>query len=248
MDRLRLTLGTITCRVERRNTSRSFQLEAGEFRATVLGTKFAVQVEAGGGVAFGVLEGEVEVAALSGTWPPRLIPADFEIHVRPEAAGAVQPLSRALAALLRPSSQPPPGTTPARLARLESPRPADVSPETGTTPEARPAPPPTTTTIAHEGLEALVERIYRDTHWIFDDARAAMERGEFEAVASRLENYIQDPESPGRDEAVFLRAACLEKLGRLREAREHYRRYLWDWPQGRWVRDAQQGLVRASRP
>ena len=86
--------------------------------------------------------------------------------------------------------------------------------------------------------------MYQDTGWIFDDLRADIARGRWDTVLHRLENYLADPESPNRGEAVFLKAVCLEKLERLKEAHQTYRDYLLKWPAGKRAPEAKHGLMR----
>jgi hypothetical protein len=89
--------------------------------------------------------------------------------------------------------------------------------------------------------------MYQDTDWIFDDLRADIARGEWGLVLHRLENYLADPESPNRSEAIFLKGVCLEKLGRLKEAHRAYRDYLIKWPAGNRAEKAKHGLMRTRK-
>jgi hypothetical protein len=155
--------------------------------------------------------------------------------------------------VLQPLLPPPPPKKPAQqtLSRLE-PKPPAPEPDVGddTKPAPAPAPlpapaPPKPGKI--ESVEAMVESLYRDTRWIFDDLRGQMVRGEWEKVLRHIDNYLADPESPNRGEALLLKGACLEKLGRFPEARMAYRQYLRDYPEGPWTRRALQGVARTRR-
>ena len=90
-------------------------------------------------------------------------------------------------------------------------------------------------------------RLHQDTRWIFDELRIKMAEGRCDQVLRYLDDYLADPESPNREEAVFLRGVCLEKLGRIGEAHRVYRRYLTRWPAGRRAREAKHGLVRTRK-
>jgi hypothetical protein len=228
-------------------------VDAGPGRASVLGTLFGVQGEADHGLQVGVLEGTVEVVRLDGSAPPELVRAGRQLRMPLDGATVSTPLEASWRRWLQELS-PPAAPKPARIdppsgpsaqANALPPR-FDPAPEAPPKPrlpsELLPGKPPSQV----ETLEAMVERIIQDTQWIFDDLREEIRRGNCEIVLQRLDNYLADPESPNRPEAVLLRGACLEQLRRWPEARESYRLYLRRWPTGRHVREVEMGLIRTG--
>ncbi|HOX44959.1 MAG TPA: FecR domain-containing protein [Myxococcota bacterium] len=259
--RARFTLqsGTLTCRVSPRPPDQLFRVETELASVVVKGTRFAVRIEGPGGVWVGVAEGAVEITPRSPGARPLLVQAGQAARLDRQGL-ALGPLAERRAELDRllasleqaqpgapaapraPRGPKPPAPPRRPLGELDAPPPPPPIP--GEPGAAAPAPPPPP---AGDGLQALVESLYQDTAWIFDELRDDMARGRFDRVLARIENYLADPDSPNRAEALFLKAVCLEKLGRTREARALYQDYLIRWPDGRRAGDAERGYLRATR-
>jgi tetratricopeptide (TPR) repeat protein len=169
---------------------------------------------------------EVRFSTRAGAGGAEVIPIQADLERFLEVLGGGIVVARARPATPAPRESPP--TVPAPTAPAVP----------------LPSGPPVPAVATTESLEELVARLYEDTRWIFDELRAIMRRGEWERALDLLDNYLSDPDSPERGEAVFLKGICLEELGRFREAYQLYLRYLQEWPQGRRASDARQGWLR----
>jgi hypothetical protein len=147
-----------------------------------------------------------------------------------------------------PAADPTGKAQPGAAAGGEQPGAAAADPA-GDKPPAAPAAGPRDTDRpeADGSLAGLVASIHRDTGWLFDELRLELEAGRTRRALRLLDNYLADPLSPHRDEAVFLRARCLEQLQRLLPAARAYRRYLDRWPTGKRAPAARQALRRLRR-
>jgi hypothetical protein len=231
-DRLLLEKGHVACRVAPRQADRPFVVGTDMGSVKVTGTLFAVLKASGKKLMVGVHEGSVDVNG-------QAVKAGRQITVE-KARSAVRhaALSRKMRRLMKhflPEEKPP---APPKVE--EKPEPPEEPPVE----ESKKVAPKKSTA---DTLAALVDNMYQDTDWIFDDLRADIARGEWETVLHRLENYLLDPESPNRAEAIFLKAVCLEKLGRLKEAHRAYRDYLIKWPAGNRAQKAKHGLMRTRK-
>jgi hypothetical protein len=234
-DRLLLVTGHVACRVTPRKEDRPFAVDTDLGNVKVTGTLFAVLKVSDKKLMVGVHKGSVDVNG-------QAVKAGRQITLE-KAKSAVRhaALSRKMRKLMQhflPAEKPPvpPKEEPPKVE--EKPEPKETPPE-----ETRVEPKESTA----DTLAALVDNMYQDTDWIFDDLRADIDRGNWEVVLHRLENYLSDPESPNRAEAIFLRAVCLEKLGRLKEAHQGYRTYLEKWPAGNRAKKAKHGLIRTRK-
>jgi ferric-dicitrate binding protein FerR (iron transport regulator) len=238
-DRLILDRGHVTCEVSPRQAERSFSIVAGFGTVRVTGTLFAVLKIREQQLVVGVFKGAVKVTRSD------LPEAGFEVRdgeqislAKKKAAVRLTALGKKMRGLMQPFL---PGTPPA---------PAKDTPPAVEEKKPKPQEPPGQETKTEPREEApdtivsLVEHMYKDTRWIFDDLRADIARGRWNVVLHRLENYLADPESPSRDEAILLKAVCLEKLNRLKEAYQTYRHYLLKWPAGSRAQEAKYGLIR----
>jgi hypothetical protein len=239
-DRLLLEAGHVACRVTPRSAERTFSIDTGLGSVKVTGTLFAVLKVSDRKLMVGVHQGSVDVNG-------QAINAGRQITVE-KAKSAVRhaALGRKLRRLMQhflpeePAPPPPKEEPPPPVEEKSEPPPEEPPPE-----ETKTKPEPKESTA--DTLAALVDNMYQDTDWIFDDLRADIARGEWEVVLHRLENYLSDPESPNRSEAIFLKAVCLEKLGRLKEAHQSYRDYLIKWPAGNRAEKAKHGLMRTRK-
>ncbi len=241
-DRIRLLVGALACRVAPRSPTRPFSVDASTGRVVVRGTRFAVHLALDGGLSVGVEKGAVELAPIDSRFEAIIIRAGQQASLEP-TGGPIRTgkldLSRmggSLGELMAPLRPGKPAV------RSASPKPRPKSPKREEPRPDRPGP------AGDDSLEALVARIHQDTGWIFDDFRSDMAKGRFESVLRKLENYLADPDSPGRDEATFMQAVCCEKLGRRREAIRNYRKYLMTWPTGKRASDARTGMRRIRSP
>jgi len=225
-DRLQLEQGHVACQVTPRPADRTFSVDTGLGRVKVTGTLFAILMASPDKLMVGVHQGSVDVDGVSVKAGGQLT---LEKKRKRHAA-----LGRKMRGLMRHFLPEEPKPVPVK--EEQPPEEVKVEPEPEPEPEPKESAPDT--------LAALVDNMYRDTDWIFDDLRADIESGEWELVLHRLENYLSDPESPNRAEAVFLKAVCLEKLGRLKEARQTYRDYLIKWPAGSRAKKAKHGFMR----
>ena len=237
-DRLLLERGHVACEVTPREAERPFLVTAGFGSVRVTGTLFAVLKVGEQKLMVGVHQGAVKVAR-------RDLPGDsYDVRdqgqitlvgkreaVRQAALGKKM---RGLMQPFLPQTPPAPVKEPPVPVEEPPPPPDEPKPEEKTEPKEE----------APDTLAALVDNMYKDTGWIFDDLRADIARGHWDVVLHRLENYLADPESPSRDEAIFLKAVCLEKLNRLKEAHQTYRDYLLKWPAGTRAKKAKYGLIR----
>ena len=233
-DRLLLEQGHVACRVTPRQADRPFAVGTDMGRVEVTGTLFAVLKISGKKLMVGVHEGSVDVNG-------QAVKAGRQITVE-KAKSAVRhaALSRKMRRLMKHFLPEEPVKVPAKEEPPkveEKPEPPKEEPPKETKPKESTA----------DTLAALVDNMYQDTDWIFDDLRADIKSGEWETVLHRLENYLLDPESPNRAEAVFLKGVCLEKLGRLKEAHQAYRDYLIKWPAGNRAKKARHGLMRTRK-
>lgn len=232
-DRLLLEQGHVACQVSPRGSERPFSVSTGLGIVKVTGTLFAVLKVSEKKLMVGVHQGAVDV---NGT----AVRAGKQITLeKKKAAVRLAVLGRKMRRLMQPflpeeTPVPPPKEPPPAVKEKPEP-PKEPHPK-----ETRAEPKQT----APDTLAALVDNMYQDTNWIFDDLRADIDRGRWDVVLHHLENYLADPESPNRQEAVFLKAVCLEKLKRPREAQQTYRDYLIKWPAGNRAREAKYGLVR----
>jgi ferric-dicitrate binding protein FerR (iron transport regulator) len=252
-DRFSLVAGALAVQVSPRAAERPFLVMTPQAELVVRGTRFAVRIEGPGGLWVGVEKGAVELRPRAAGVGPVLLEAGRAARLRggPAEVGRLDPAGRAeLQALL--AAMPAPGTEggPPSAGRTRfsppspppAPPPRPPEPAPWPAPAGRPGEPP-----GGDSLRSLVEALYRDTAWIFDDLRADMEQGHYERVLRRIELYLADPDSPDRAEAVFLRAVCLESLGRPGEARAVYQEYTVRWPTGRRAAEAIRGYLRSSR-
>jgi TolA-binding protein len=217
----------------------------------VVGTVFAVSLEEKKLLLVGVRAGEVQVKPEEAKSPAVNVKADRQVALTSGSSShpkKLGPKLRKLMNRLTPETPPPKAK---KQARLEPVKPAEKKPVPAE--EApKPAKPvkekkPAEKKTKVDSVEALVESLYKDTRWIFDDLRSQMDQGNWETALNRLNNYLADPESPNRDDALMLKGACLEKLGRFKEAHQIYHHYLLNWPAGPRAREARHGLLRTRR-
>ena len=232
-DRLLLEKGHVACRVTPRKEDRPFSVDTDMGSVKVTGTLFAVLKVSDKKLMVGVQEGSVDVNG-------QAVNAGRQITVE-KAKSAVRhaALGRKMRRLMKHFLPEEPKPAPVK----EDPPPEEAKVEPAPEPEPEPEPKET----AQDTLAALVDNMYQDTNWIFDDLRADIARGEWETVLHRLENYLLDPESPNRAEAIFLKGVCLEKLGQLKQAHRAYRDYLVKWPAGNRAEKAKHGLIRTRK-
>ena len=234
-DRLLLRQGHVACRVTPRQADRVFLIDAGLGSVKVTGTLFAVLKVGEKKLMVGVHQGAVDVNGFAVRAGRQLTLEKKKAKVRLAALGKKM---RGLMQPFLPETPPAPAKDTPPAVEEEQPKPQEP-PEKEVKAEPKKEAPDT--------LASLVENMYKDTSWIFDDLRADIARGEWEVVLHRLENYLADPESPSRDEAIFLKAVCLEKLGRIKEAHQAYRNYLIKWPAGNRANKAKHGLIRTRK-
>jgi ferric-dicitrate binding protein FerR (iron transport regulator) len=234
-DRLLLERGHVACRVTPRKEDRPFAVDTDLGNVKVTGTLFAVLKVSEKKLMVGVHKGSVDVNGQAVKAGRQITLEKAKSAVRHAALG--RKMRKLMQHFLPEEVHPPVRKPPPSI---------DVQPE-----EPPPEEPPVKETKPKEStadtLAALVDNMYKDTDWIFDDLRADIDRGNWEVVLHRLENYLLDPESPNRAEAIFLRAVCLEKLGRLKEAHQGYRTYLEKWPAGNRAKKAKHGLMRTRK-
>jgi hypothetical protein len=246
-DLLRLSRGEGACKIRARDAKRPFKLEVGFSSVEVIGTLFAARLVSPKKLIVGVNQGTVRVfrkdrpdvsVDVKAGGQATLLKNKDRINI-----ASLSPKMRKVMQPLLPEAKPAPPKSETPVDPTKSQPPPDVQKTVQEEPakkEADTKPEQDTP----ETIAALVERMYKDTRWIFDDLRTDIARGQWDVVLHRLENYLADPESPSRDEAVFLKAVCLEKLHRLKEAHQTYRDYLLKWPAGKRAREAKHGLIR----
>jgi len=231
-DRLLLRQGHVACRVTPRRADRPFSIDTGFGSVKVTGTLFAVLQVGEKKMVVGVHHGAVDVNGFAVKAGRQLT-----LEKKKEAARHAA-LGRKMRGLMQPFLPEKPLVPPKEQPPVveEQPTPVEDPPPKETKAEPKESAPDT--------LASLVDNMYKDTGWIFDDLRADIDRGRWDTVLHRLENYLADPESPSRNEAIFLKAVCLEKLTRLKEAHQTYRDYLIKWPAGNRAKEAKYGLIR----
>ncbi|MBN2498299.1 MAG: FecR domain-containing protein [Deltaproteobacteria bacterium] len=245
---LDLLAGELSCDVRPRLPGQVFIVSAGPGSAIVRGTRFAVWLAADGRMNLEVDRGIVELKPREPGPEPLLVHAGQQASF---ARGDERIQSRAAAG--KPPAAPPPRKRRPESAARPGDRPAAGQPAARTEPGSPSAPPAPDEAAAQPGrpgadtVEALVAQLYQDSGWIFDEIRAAMERGDHGAALRMLDNFLGDPDSPDKDRAMLLKAACLERTGRSREAQRIYREYLSRWPAGRLAPQAKQGYLRTRR-
>lgn len=243
-DRLLLEAGHVACRVTPRTADRPFAVDTGLGSVKVTGTLFAVLKVSDRKLMVGVHQGSVDVSGQAVNAGRQITVEKAKSAVRHAALG--KKLRRLMKHFLpaEPPPVPPKKEPPPVEVKTEEPK---EPPPEETTQQAAPQTEPEPKESAPDTLAALVDNMYQDTDWIFDDLRADIARGEWDVVLHRLENYLSDPESPNRSEAIFLKAVCLEKLGRAKEAHQTYRDYLIKWPAGNRAEKAKHGLMRTRK-
>jgi ferric-dicitrate binding protein FerR (iron transport regulator) len=250
-DRFELEQGAIACRVQPRQSERAFEVSAGPGQVRVVGTRFAVRLLPNGTLTVGVEKGSVRVGPKAAQPESVLLKADQQARMAPGKDIKISRLGHRLRNLMSPLR---PAQAPKTIAKL-TPDPTEIPPVPKQPTPKRPQPKkledvkPIADRIRErkDTLEELVARLYQDTAWIFDDLRAELARGKCETVLRKLENYLSDPDSPGRDEATFLKAVCLEQLGKKRAAMQAYQHYRMNWPSGKRAADCRSSMRRIRR-
>jgi ferric-dicitrate binding protein FerR (iron transport regulator) len=248
-DRVRLNRGAVACRVNPR-TRRSFVVASAQADTRVVGTVFAVRQVKAGSLVVGVARGQVELdrSAHGKTGVPVTAGRQVTLSQTGDLLRS-EKLGRGMRSIMQsmlPGIDPKKDSTGPTAVLDSAPQPAKDESRSQDSSVSRPE---------HENdgpdkndsVAAMVEDLYRDTRWIFDKLREEMDKGRYETVLNRLENYIADPDAPDRSEAVFLKAECLEKMGRIGKAHATYRHYLTLWPAGERAREALAGQIR-TRP
>ncbi len=237
-DRFSLGRGVVACRVNPR-LKRSFMIASRQADTRVVGTLFAIRQVKAETLVVGVARGKVELDRSRHSKPTLPVSTGHQVILsvtgellRSEKLGRGM---RNLMGPLLPRHYKPGGKIGGAEVSLKAP----------------PHPPEAEKSKTGSGkgdtVASLVEGVYRDTRWIFDQLRQEMKEGRYKRVLNRLNNYIADPEAPKRSEAVFLKAECLEEMGRTRQAHQTYREYQIQWPAGAHAREALAGQIR-TRP
>jgi hypothetical protein len=251
-DELTLSSGQAAFQAIRRTEARPFSVTAEGSHVRVVGTVFALSLKDKKLLLVGVREGVVQVKPKEEQSPAVNVRANRQVALAPGSTSRPKKLGPELRKLMNRLSPEKPTPKAREITRLVPVKPEEKKP----VPEAeapRPAEPaveekkPDKKKVKVDSVEALVESLYKDTRWIFDDLRSQMDQGNWETALNRLNNYLADPESPNRDDALMLKGACLEKLGRFKEAHQIYRHYLLNWPAGPRAREARHGLLRTRR-
>ena len=258
-DRLELLHGRGECRVAPHPPERSFSVAAGPGIITVKGTRFVVHLARDGTLTVGVLEGVVELAPRTDPADARTVRAGSKATLA--AASPVRIGRLDLAARLRlfagahgnasgkvahagsgktgdgDSAGLAPGSGPGAAAGYDPADREDPGAFTGRGGREREgtAEAGGVGTMQAAGDDAVADwarGLSGHSSLFFDAFRTDMRKGRFEDALRKIENYLSDPESPDRQEAVYLRAVCLDRLGRRSEAARVCRDYLERWPRG----------------
>lgn len=262
-QRWELQSGSVVCQVTPRPAHEPFRVQAGPGLVTVKGTRFAVRLDSSDSLTVAVAEGLVSVTPLAGGaaielgagqqtclrrgQPASVAASDGSLDslLKPEALAAVDPLApepERLAAQMKPRKKR--RKVKAVLAVADS-KPTDEAPAAEL---AQPSvePPFVVDPGPGPGLEraALLASLKGNSNWMFDGIRKCMTRGDYEGALLKLGNYLSDPDSPDPGEASYLKAICLEQLGRTNSARAEYEHYLKRWPKGGRASEASAGLNR----
>lgn len=268
-DRLELLRGRVECRVAPRSPRRPFSVAAGPGVVTVKGTRFVVHLDRENTLTVGVLEGAVELtpradpaaartvragsqATLTASSPVRLGRLDLAARLRLFAGGAAgtddhpgQGSGNTGAAQTEDAAEGAAGRDVAGQGTMGD----GTARRTGTAEAAGEGSADTPQAAAAGSGDAVADwaqGVGGHSSLFFDAFRAEMRAGRFEDALRKIENYLSDPESPDRPEAVYLRVVCLEQLGRRREAARACRGYLERWPGGSRVAEVRAALLRLA--
>jgi hypothetical protein len=203
----------------------------------------------------GVVEGMVELTPRNDMSAATDLHAGQQATLIPFTTISIGILDAGVSSLLSPG-QPAKSPKPRvvrrkRVASRPSKRPspvAKVAPEPEQEAAVAPAPQPEIQTARPaDSVHDWMPDLGQEGGWILDSLREEMERGRFEDALRKLNNYLSDPESPNRPEALFLKAVCLERLMRFGDAGRVYRDYLRQWPDGARASEARKGSLRTRK-
>jgi ferric-dicitrate binding protein FerR (iron transport regulator) len=250
-DRFHLDRGAVSCRVRPRS-DRPFVVGSKQADTRVVGTLFAVRQMNAQRLTVGVASGRVELDRSLHSKPVLPVYAGHQMtlsfngeQLRSDKLG--RGMRKLMSPLLPRQGKPDGKSDDQRVSHaIPSGTPESPSrPQSIARPEAQDS---KTGQGKNDSVATLVDGVYRDTRWIFDQLREEMEKGHYERVLNRLNNYIADPEAPERSEAVFLKAECLEKMNHTHQAHQAYREYQIRWPAGAHAKEALLGQIRTRAP
>jgi ferric-dicitrate binding protein FerR (iron transport regulator) len=250
-DRFYLLRGAVACQVTSRAPDRPFVVASDPAEAEVIGTVLAVRLMKSGVLVAGVAKGKIRMNRPASKKPPVPVQAGQQVII--SKSGELlrtESLGKGMRKLMQPML-PETGRTAIKT------RPANGSPVIAKSDEkpvpdkpsgpAEPSEPKAVKPdkkLPGDSVAKMVNEVYQDTEWIFNELRAEIQRGNYKRALNRLENYIADPESPNRSEAVYLKAVCFEKMGKTRDAFKTFRYYLTKWPAGKRANQALAGQIR----
>ncbi|MBW1872318.1 MAG: FecR domain-containing protein [Deltaproteobacteria bacterium] len=250
-DRFYLLRGAAACQVTSRAPERPFVIASDPAEAEVVGTVLAVRLMKSGVLVAGVAKGKIRMNRPACKKPPIPVQAGQQVIIsktgellRTEALG--KGMRQLMQPMLPDSSRAMLKTRPANGSRVVA------KPDQKPVPDKPAGPAEPSGPIAVEpdkklpsdSVAKIVDEVYQDTEWIFNELRNEIQRGNYKRALNRLNNYIADPESPDRSEAVYLKAVCLEKMGETRDAFLTFRKYLTKWPAGKRANKALAGQIR----
>ena len=95
-------------------------------------------------------------------------------------------------------------------------------------------------------MEKLFESGISDG-WVLDAIKKELRAEKWETALRKLNNYLEDPASPEQAQATYLKAVCLHKLGRQKQAQQMVQRLMQRWPDSKYTQTAQK-QVQAEGP
>ncbi len=219
---LKLSRGTIRAAAPRR-PGRQLTVEAGAITVTVVGTEFAVASA----------ESHVEVAVFSG----RVMVETATGESLLVGAGERIRFDRATGRRMkRPAA---PGRNGAQVHDETPPIPTAPAPAVGEK-EIELSPEPVVNVTRRDELALDTERRF------LDKAEGALKTGRCAHFLEGLESFLTNPDSSPVPElmerARYLRARCFDERLMPHEAEREYRRYLEEFPSGRWAREAREAI------
>jgi ferric-dicitrate binding protein FerR (iron transport regulator) len=221
---------------------KQFVLEASGASVRVVGTAFSVELTERE-LVLAVAEGQVLLD--SGNREPRLVGVGQRIALDP--AGSATDRGR-----LGPSDEvdfrelgvplPSHGASAHPSALTEMPLPKSPAPAAPSGPPVSPAPISSLPELAPAAPEPL--RPLSAEELLLRRAEESIGRGDCSRFLERLSEYLEKPgDDVGREWARIMRARCLDDRHRAVEADAEYRRYLRDFPNGRWVAEARRAVA-----